>query len=105
MNCLDIADPPITIAPMALNIVVHQQRGTVQPWVNAWLDEQRIEAIQTTKEISVLCRPAQDRGNKVYVHRCGWGKFGPQICCSAEVESVENIETPRHWCGLLIQFH
>ncbi len=77
---------------MALHVIVHHQRDTVQPWINAWLDDQRIEAIQTTKEIGGLCQGAKERGQRVFVHRCGSGELSPQIGCSAEVESVDKID-------------
>lgn len=73
---------------MALYVVVHHQRDGNQPWVNAWLDDELIEAIQTTKEIGHLCQQSKDRGERVYVHRCGWGACPPVVCCSAEVEEV-----------------
>lgn len=73
-------------------VVVHHQRDESQPWVNAWLDDQRIEAIQTTNEIGALCRQAKDRGERVFVHRCGWEACPPVVCCSAEVEDVGKID-------------
>lgn len=76
---------------MALYVVVHHQRDVSQPWVNAWLDDELIEAIQTTNESGHLCLRAKGRGERVYVHRCGWGECPPLVCCSAEVEDVGTI--------------
>jgi hypothetical protein len=56
---------------MALYVVVHHQQDENQPWVYAWLDDELIEAIQTTSEIGRLCQRAKERGERVYVHRCG----------------------------------
>jgi cobalamin biosynthesis Mg chelatase CobN len=77
---------------MPLYVVVHHRRDENQPWVNAWLDDQLIEAIQTTKEIGKLCRQAKERGERVFVHRCGWLENSPVICCSAEVDGVDHID-------------
>jgi hypothetical protein len=40
---------------MALYVVVHHQRDENQPWVNAWLNDELIDAIQTTTEIPSYC--------------------------------------------------
>lgn len=77
---------------MALYVVVHHQRDGNQPWKNAWLSDELIEAIQTTNEIGQLCRWAKERNERVYVHRCGWGDCAPVISCSAEVEVVAGID-------------
>lgn len=77
---------------MALYVVVHHQRDENQPWVNAWLNDELIEAIQTTSEIGGLCQRAKERGERVYAHRCGWGDCRPVVCCSAEVEDVGTID-------------
>ncbi|MDR3460004.1 MAG: hypothetical protein P4N60_21465 [Verrucomicrobiae bacterium] len=77
---------------MPLYVVVHHQRDENQPWINAWLNDQLIEAIQTTKEIGKHCREAKQHSERVFVHRCGWGEMPPVICCSAEVESVAEID-------------
>jgi hypothetical protein len=77
---------------MALYVVLHHQRDENQPWVNAWLDDERVEAIQTTNEIGALCRQAKGRGERVFVHRCRWGECPPVISCSAEVEDVGKID-------------
>jgi hypothetical protein len=77
---------------MSLYVIVHHQQDENQPWVNAWLNDQLIEAIQTTREIGKLCRGAKERGELVYVHRCGWGECLPAISCAAEVEAVAEID-------------
>jgi hypothetical protein len=77
---------------MALHVVLHHRQDADQPWVNAWLDDDLIEAIQTTTEIGHLCRRAKERGERVYVHRCGWGGSPPVVCCSAEVEDVGTVD-------------
>jgi hypothetical protein len=77
---------------MSLYVVVHHQRDENQPWINAWLNDQLIEAIQTTKQIGGLCHQAMEHGERVFVHRCGWQENPPVICCSAEVEEVAKID-------------
>jgi hypothetical protein len=77
---------------MPLYVVVHHRKDENQPWVNAWLSDQLIEAIQTTTEIGDLCREAKRLRERVLVHRCGWGELSPTICCSAEVEEVNGID-------------
>ena len=77
---------------MALYLVLHHRKDGNQPWVNAWLDDELIEAIQTTREIGELCARAKVRGERVFVHRCGWGECPPVVCCSAEVGEVATID-------------
>ena len=77
---------------MALYVVVHHQQDKNQPWVNAWLSDELIQAIQTTTEIGHLCQQAKGRGERVHVHRCGWQESRPAVCCSAEVEDVAAID-------------
>lgn len=77
---------------MSLYVVLHHQQDENQPWVNAWLNDQLIEAIQTTMEIGRLCRQAKERGEQVFVHRCGWLENPPMICCSASIEDVAEID-------------
>ena len=77
---------------MPLYVVVHHRSDERQPWINAWLNDQLIEAIQTTKEIGRLCFQAKKRGEQLFVHRCGWQENAPVICCSAKVEDVAEID-------------
>lgn len=77
---------------MALYIVVHHRSDQSQPWCNAWIDDNQIQAIQTTVEIGQMCERAMRNGGRIFVHRCGWGECAPAICCSAKVESVDAID-------------
>jgi hypothetical protein len=81
-----------TVSRVALYVVLHHQKDKNQPWVNAWSSDELIEAIQTTCEIGNLCRRAKERGERVFVHRCGWNEHPPVVCCSAEVEDVGAID-------------
>lgn len=73
---------------MALYVVLHHRLDPVQPWANAWLDDERIDAIQTTLAIA---RAAEAAGG-VFVHRCAWGSKPAQIVCEARVLSVQVID-------------
>ena len=56
-------------------------------------DYQRKEITTTTTiEIGRLCQQAQARGDRVFVHRCGWGDACPIICCSAAIIGVDSID-------------
>ncbi len=77
---------------MALYVVVHHRQDTNQPWVNSWLDDERIEAIQTTNDIGSLCQEAQLHGEPVFVHRCAWAENLPSVCCSVKVAQAVPID-------------
>jgi hypothetical protein len=73
-------------------IVVHHRNDPHQPWVNSWVDDDRIEAIQTTNEIGQHCLNAKNKNQRVFVHRCGWGHTEPTVCCNVEVDRVDSID-------------
>jgi hypothetical protein len=75
---------------MSTYLVVHH-RADKQSWVNSWLDDDRLEAIQTTPQVAHLCRTALASGQQVFVHRCAAGHAPPVICCALEVDSVSTI--------------
>ncbi len=70
---------------MNLYVVVHHQQDPVQNWANNWLDDNRLESITTPAEIGEYCYDAMKNGERVFVHRCGWGSERPVVCCSAKV--------------------
>lgn len=74
---------------MALYLVVHHRSAPKDPdfrWSNAWLDDDRIEAITTTVEIGSMCEAAKKRGEEVFIHRCAYGDA--MIACATQIESV-----------------
>jgi hypothetical protein len=75
-----------------LYLVVHHQRDPIQPFVNSWLDDERLDAITTTPEIGQFCQDVQQRDGRVCVHRCGWADARPTICCSASVVRVDSVD-------------
>jgi hypothetical protein len=77
---------------MKLYVVVHHQQDSSQPWSNHWIDDQQIDAIQTTSEIGNLCKAAQRLGDRVFVHRCQYGDIAHSICCSVRVLKVHTID-------------
>lgn len=76
---------------MPLHVIVHHRRDSNQPWVNSWLDDNRLEAIQTTLEVARLCRNAHAKDATVFVHRCAFGGDAPLICCSLKVDTVDRV--------------
>jgi hypothetical protein len=87
---------------MALYVVLHHRRDPNQPWVNSWFDDERIEAIQTTLEIGKLCKRAQDDGDLVFVHRCGFDGDVPIVCCAARVAQSAPVDRGTYsvtFCG------
>ncbi len=78
---------------MSTYIVVHHRSDRNQPWVNEWLDDQRLQAIQTTKQVAELCQDALSSGEMVYVHRCASVYGPPSICCGLRVAQVEHVDS------------
>lgn len=78
---------------MKLYLVVHHQLDPSQPWRNSWIDDQRLNAIQTTKDIGYMCKAAQRLGDSVLIHRCQWGDNAHAICCSVRVLRVDFIDS------------
>lgn len=72
-------------------LVVHHRKDTHQPWTNSWLDDQRLEAIQTTKQVAELCQDALSSDEVIYVHRCASSMGPPSICCALKVWTVQHI--------------
>lgn len=73
-------------------LVVHHKLDKNQPWVNSWLDDNRLEAIQTNGRVADECFAAYRDGHPIFVHRCALGSISPTICCSASVTSVQKID-------------
>jgi len=73
-------------------IVVHHKQDINQPWVNSWLDDHRLDAIQTTRKVAEICDTVHRNEQHIFVHRCAFGSLSPSICCSASVTSVQKID-------------
>ena len=73
---------------MALFIVLHHRRDPAQPWANAWHDDDRIEAIQTTPDIAKAALAA----GRVFVHRCAWGSAPAAVVCEARVLRISSLD-------------
>lgn len=77
---------------MAYFIVVHHKLDSTQTWSNDWDGLDKLKSISTTPEIARNCARAKDRGERVYVHRCGMDGADPTICCSVTVSDARIID-------------
>ena len=77
---------------MALYLVVRHVRNTHQTYVNSWIDDETLQAIETPTSIADMCEEAMKRNERVFVHRCGWEDSPPSVCCSALVEQVGVVD-------------
>lgn len=74
---------------MSFFIVVHHPKDEHQPRKNAWLDENRLAAIETSALIAERCAVAKRRGERIYVHRRRYLELLSVICCSLKVDEVQ----------------
>ncbi len=91
-KCLERGRATVKMPHMAVYPVLHHRRDSRQPWANAWLNDDLIEAIQTTTVIGKRCGRAKANDERIFVHRCGWGEYSAIIACSAVVEEVAKID-------------
>jgi hypothetical protein len=74
---------------MALYIVVHHPSDPNQPYPNEW--DPTTHLLRTIAATPKFVRDYADAlrpGQRILIHRCGWGEFPPVICCSVAVEQV-----------------
>jgi hypothetical protein len=71
--------------------LVLRHRKDSQVWSNAWLDDDRIDAIETNREVAQRCEQALLSDKTIFVHRCAWAGGPPIISCSMKVASVNSI--------------
>ncbi|MGE0481263.1 MAG: hypothetical protein AB7Q17_12400 [Phycisphaerae bacterium] len=76
----------------SLHVVVRHPQAPRQQWANSWLDDDTLASITTTEEIGKLCALAMANGQPVLVHRCGWGKTPPSVCCTVAVVGSTPID-------------
>ncbi len=79
-----------------LYVVVYHRRDVHQPYPNSWLDDEQLDAIETTTAIGRMCKKAKLAGTAVYVHRCAWDDNPAVICCRATVLDATAIDR-RTW--------
>lgn len=77
---------------MNLYLVVHHQQDFDQKWINNWLDDERLDTITTPSVIGEFCINAMQKGERVFIHRCGWENALPVVCCSAKVIQSAEID-------------
>jgi hypothetical protein len=73
---------------MALYIVVHHPCDPHQPYANEWDRDQLLRSFQTTPGFVRQHTEALRPGERIFIHRCGWGDSPPVICCSVKVQEV-----------------
>jgi len=73
---------------MAFYIVVHHPSDPNRLWANEWEAQTLLRSITTLKNIAVRLAEAKTKGERSYVHRCGWGALPAEICCSALLSEV-----------------
>jgi hypothetical protein len=44
------------------------------------------------KNVAVRLAEAHARGERIFVHRCAWNAFPAEICCSALVSEVHDLD-------------
>jgi hypothetical protein len=77
---------------MAFYIVVHHPSDPNKQWANDWEAQTLLRSITTPKNVAVRLAKAKVSGERIYVHRCGWGTFPAEICCSALVSQVDDLD-------------
>jgi hypothetical protein len=77
---------------MAFYIVVHHLSDPNRLWANEWETQTLLRSITTPKNIAVRLTEAKANGERIYVHRCAWNTFPAEICCSAVVSEVHDLD-------------
>ncbi|MBA3767914.1 MAG: hypothetical protein H0W99_13210 [Acidobacteria bacterium] len=77
---------------MAFYIVVHHSSDPNQLWANEWEAQTLLRTITTPKNIGVMLAEAKANGERIFVHRCAWNTFPAEICCSALVSEVHDLD-------------
>ena len=63
---------------MALYIVVHHNGDPDRPYANEWeADNQRLLSIGTRPGFFRQYQARLNSGERIYIHRCGWGIYPP----------------------------
>ena len=76
--------------------VVVRHRRDFRPCPLSWLDDEQLDAMETSPAIGRMCREAKVAGRAVYVHRCAWDGSPSVICCRALVLDATAIDR-RTW--------
>ena len=77
---------------MAFYIVVRHPSDPDQLWANEWDNQKLLLAITTPKIVAVRLSEARANGERVFVHRCAWGTYPAEICCSAIISEVHDLD-------------
>jgi len=77
---------------MALYIVVHHPSDPEQPYANEWdRTNQLVRVLQATARFVRQYGDLLRSGERIFIHRCGWGPYPPVICCSVVAEQVTDF--------------
>ena len=77
---------------MAFYIVVHHPSDPNRLWANEWEAQTLLRSITTPKNVAVRLAEAQAHGERIFVHRCSWSTFPAEVCCSALVSEVHDLD-------------
>ena len=77
---------------MAFYIIVHHPSDPNRLWANDWDGQTLLRSITTPRTVAARLVEARERGERIFVHRCAWNAFSAEICCSALVEDVHNLD-------------
>ena len=69
-----------------------RHRRDAQSFDNDWSDDFRVRSIKTYEAVAQHCKSAQERGERIRVHRRKFERIPAAICCECSVKSVEPIE-------------
>lgn len=77
---------------MAFYIVVRHPSDPNQLWANEWHDQMLLLAITTPKPVAAQFSEARANGERIFVHRCAWGTCQAEICYSAIVSEIHDLD-------------
>jgi hypothetical protein len=77
---------------VAFYIIVHHPSDPNRLWANEWHDQVLLRSITTPKTVAARLAEAQASGKRIFVHRCAWGDFAAEICCSGLVAEVHDLD-------------
>lgn len=77
---------------MAFYVVVRHPSDPNQLWANEWSDQTLLVTITTPKTVAIRLSEARANGERVFVHRCAWGTYPAEICCSALVSEIHDLD-------------
>jgi len=77
---------------MPIVIVVHHPADPNRLWANEWDDDVLLKSITAPRRLALRLAAARERGERVLVHRCAYASMPAEICCSAQVAEVHDLD-------------